>query len=473
MTNKKASSSFCHLSFDIRHSSRAPRRFLLLLLAINAMNFFDRQILAAINEPLRREWGLSDAQLGWLATAFTLLYAWAGVPLGRLADTRRRKSLLAASLAAWSGLTFASGLCRGFWSLFWARLGVGIGEAACAPVSNSLIGDLFPPGVRARAISILMAGLPLGVALSYVVGGAVAQHYGWRSAFFVAGVPGLLLALLLAPMPEPQRGMAEVHEVGAARRQGSPYLLVLGIPTMGWIIVSGALHNFNLYALSFFLPAFLIRHHQVTLQTAGFISSIVIGTAGAAGMLLSGLLGDRWIRRRANGRILLAGISLFVSAPAAYLALSQPQGSLTAFMIFQAIASLLMYVYYATVYATIHDIVEPALRGTAMALYFAAMYTLGASLGPLGTGWFSDRLARKAALDAGLPGSAVPERSKAIGLHQAMYLIPVVCVLIAVVLFAAARSVGRDKQNLQDWMRRETGGETQEPPPTLKGSKAF
>jgi MFS family permease len=225
---------------------------------------------------------------------------------------------------------------------------------------------------------------------------------------------------------------------------------------MWWIILSGALHNFSLYAISFFLPAFLIRYHHVTVQTAGFIAGIVIGTVGAAGMLLGGWLGDRWSRRRADGRMLLTAFALLLSAPAAYLALGRPPGALAAFMVFQSAASLMMYVYYATIYSTIHDIVEPALRGTAMALYFVAMYMLGASLGPVGTGWLSDHFARKAALEAGslsMAGPALPEQFRAAGLHQAMYLIPVICVLLAGVLFAGARTVRKDMQRLQDWMR--------------------
>ncbi|HYK91096.1 MAG TPA: MFS transporter, partial [Acidobacteriota bacterium] len=328
------------------------------------------------------------------------------------------------------------------------------------PASSSLIGDLYQPHARARAMSVFMVGLPLGVALSYAVGGMVAQHYGWRPAFFVAGVPGLVLGVLCLFMREPQRGGAEILGVGAARRPGSPYLLVLAIPTMGWIIISGALHNFNLYALSFFLPAFLIRYHRVSVEAAGFISAVVIGTVGAAGMLLGGWLGDLWARRRPDGRMLLACITLLASAPAVYVAISRQPGALASFMVFQALASLLMYVYYANVYSTIHDVVEPVLRGTAMALYFLAMYTLGASLGPLGTGWLSDRLARKAALGAGYPlahGTMVPDQFRAIGLQQAMYVIPAICVLLALVLFAGAVTVRKDVERLRDWMRHVSG----------------
>src|SRR5437667_300911 len=349
-------------------SDRARALFALwLLFAINAMNFFDRQILGAVNEAIRKEWGLSDTQLGWLGTAFTLLYAAVGVPLGRAADAWSRRKLLAIGLSLWSALTYASGLCRGFWPLFAVRLGVGIGEAACAPTASSLIGDLFRPLERARA-----------------------------------------------------------------------------------------LHNFYMYAISFFLPAFLIRYHHVNLQTAGFTSGIAIGLVGAVGMLLGGYLGDWLTQRTASGRLLTAALALTVSVPASFLALQQPRGALVRFMVFQGLASMMMYVYYATVYSTIHDIVEPSLRGTAMAIYFCAMYVLGGCLGPIGTGWVSDSLARRSASLAGfdLRGSAaIPEQFRAAGLHQAMYVIPGLGIVLVAVLFAGSRTVSKDMEKLQKWMR--------------------
>jgi len=192
-----------------------------LLFGINLLNFFDRQILATVTEPLRHEWSLTDTQLGWLITAFTLLYAVVGLPLGRMADTRRRSLILAIGLALWSALTVFSGFCRGFWQLFAARMGVGIGEASCAPAASSLIGDLYRPNERARAMSIFMLGLPVGVSLSYLVGGYIAQHYGWRAVFYIAGLPGLILAIAAFFLPEPVRGQSEDTKAGAAHR-GSP-----------------------------------------------------------------------------------------------------------------------------------------------------------------------------------------------------------------------------------------------------------
>jgi len=224
---------------------------------------------------------------------------------------------------------------------------------------------------------------------------------------------------------------------------------------MWWIIASGALHNFNMYAIGSFLPAFLTRYHHATVQTAGFISGIVIGSVGALGMLLGGWLGDVMRRHRANGRMLVASAAILLSAPAGYFALSQPRGALVSFMVFQGIASMMMYVYYATVYSTIQDIVEPSLRGTGMALYFFAMYVLGASLGPLGTGWASDYLARRAALEANhvwITDAVIPEQFKAVGLHQAMYMIPLLGFALAVVLFGGSLTVRKDMEKLQQWM---------------------
>ncbi len=151
---------------------------LAVLFLINMMNFFDRTIFGAIGEAIRKEWGLGDAKIGALGTAFTLLYAVVGVPFGRLSDRYPRTRIVAAGLFVWSFLTAASGLARNYWQLFAVRLGVGIGEATCAPASNSLIGDLFPNRKRAWALSVFMLGLPIGNALAYAVGGPVTQAWG-------------------------------------------------------------------------------------------------------------------------------------------------------------------------------------------------------------------------------------------------------------------------------------------------------
>ncbi|HEX8494950.1 MAG TPA: MFS transporter [Pyrinomonadaceae bacterium] len=432
-----------------------------VLFAINTMNFFDRQILGAVGEAVRREWGMSDGAMGALGTAFTLLYAFVGVPLGRLTDKQTRRWILSAGVFVWSLTTVLSGLARSFWQLFILRLGVGIGEASCAPAATSLIGDLFPANRRAKALSIFMLGLPVGVALSFAVSGTIARSYGWRAAFYVAGIPGLLCALAVLFIREPQRGASEAHQIGASQREGSPYRLVLSIPTMRWLIISGALHNFNMYAIGSFLTPFLMRYHSSDIRSANFVSMVVYGLSGAPGLILGGIIGDAVIKRRANGRLIVGGLAILCSIPFLYLALERPGGEKLGFMVLMGTGCALMYAYYSTVYSTIQDVIEPSLRGTAMALYFFAMYVLGASLGPYGTGLVSDFFTMRAARAAGVVNftQQALEPFRAAGLHTAMYIIPALGLLLTVVLFAASRTVEKDMEKLQSWMRERSAAD--------------
>jgi MFS family permease len=440
---------------------------LCVLFAINAMNFFDRQIGGVLAEPIRKEWGLTDVQVGWLATAFTLLYAAMGVPLGRLADRSNRTRILAAGVFFWSLMTAVSGLTRNFGQLFLVRLGVGVGEATCAPASASLVGDLYPARHRAKAMSAFMMGRPVGVALSYLVSSQVAARYGWRRAFLVAGVPGLLCTLGALLLREPARGENEAHTVGSRKRAGSPYLLVLATPTMGWLILSGALYNFNMYALSAFQMPYLMRYHGSSLTDAGRLSTL-LALAGIPGLLLGGLLGDRARRVRPNGRLLVAALALLLSSPLCYLALEAAPGDLLGFGLAMAFGNGLIFIYYSTVYSTIQDVIEPSLRGTAMALYFLAMYVFGASFGPLLTGSLSERFTRASATAAGVSifTRDTLEPFRGAGLHSAMYLVPMLGGVLAFVLFAAACTVRKDMEALDRWML-SLGG-SPEPVPALQ-----
>lgn len=419
---------------------------LAILFAINTMNFFDRQILGAVAEDVRREWGLSDKQIGALGTAFTLLYAVVGLPLGRLADRFHRGRMLSAGLFVWSLLTALSGMARSFRELFIVRLGVGVGEATCAPAATSLIGDLVPPTGRAKAMSIFMMGLPVGIALSFAVSGSIAQYYGWRTAFYVAGLPGAVFALVVLLLPEPVRG-AKDTVMATASASASPYRTILSIPTLWWIIASGALHNFNMYALGGFLSPMLIRYHHLESASAGMVSMATYGLSGVPGLLVGGWAADLLMRRRLDGRLIVGATALLLSAPLVYFALTCPVGDVAAFTILLAPGCALMYVYYSSVYATIHDVVAPSLRATAMALYFCAMYVLGASLGPYLTGAASDYFAMAAAARAGVvsqSAAALEPIYRAEGLHSAMYMIPLLNLALAGTLFAASTTVAKD-----------------------------
>jgi len=449
---------------------------LFVLFAINLMNFFDRQIIGGVGEGIRREWGLSDTALGLLGTVFTLLYAVVGLPLGRLSDRKPRRLILAAGVFTWSLLTALSGAARSFAQLIVARLGVGVGEATCSPASTSLIGDLVPTNQRARAVAVWMLGLPLGLGLANGAGGWILQNWGWRNAFYVAAIPGILCAVAALRITEPARGKKEEHAIGARKREGNPYWLVLSIPTMLWIIVSGALHNFNMYALGSFVAPFLVRFHHVTFQQAGWIAAAVYGFSGIVGLTAGGALADRLYKTRVDGRLIVGCGSIVICTPLMFLGLGRPAGDLVGFALLMGAGCGVMYAYYSTVYSTIHDVVEPSLRGTAMALYFCAMYLLGASLGPVGTGLVSDYFTFQKAAAAGavqpLPLGAILaaefrslvgeskgfdlralEPFRAAGLHTAMFVVPILAALLALVLFAASRTVAADVARLRQWTR--------------------
>lgn len=436
---------------------------LAVLFAINVVNFFDRTILGAVGEPLRKEWHLSDTALGTLGTAFTLVYAIVGLPFGRLADKLNRTRVLGVGVFVWSLLTAASGMCTSFAQLFIVRLGVGLGEASCAPTASSLIGDLFPPNKRSNAISLFMLGLPCGIALSFVVGGFVARSYGWQAAFFVAAAPGFACALAaFFVLREPKRGASEVHDIGAQRRVGSPIKIVLSIPSMWPIVLSGALHNFNMTAISAFLGSFLIRYHHVDVARAGSYGMFVYGLSGVPALVLGGLLADKLSARGQGARMTLASATFFLAAPLTYVGIDAAPGSPMAFAVPMGLGVACMYVYYSATYSTIQDLVEPSMRGTAMAIYFCAMYLLGAAIGPLVMGRLSDHYTLVAAAAAGVSDATGPalEPFKGAGLRKAMYLVPALNLALGVCMLMARRTVPRDVERLRAWMSGRTDEKT-------------
>ena len=410
-----------------------------VLFAINILNFYDRHVPAALVEPMRKEFHLSDTQIGLIGSAFIWIYAIIGVPLGRIADTASRKKLLAWGVVIWTALTASAGLATTYTFLLFSRVGVGVGEAACAPTATSWLGDLFPPDKRSRVLALFMLGVPVGGALGYFFSGPIAQAYGWRAAMVFAAVPALLLVPALLMLDEPQRGASELHPAPLVR---ASMWNVLRIPTLWWIIVSGALLNFNAYAFGTFLPAFLSRVHGVSLAKSGIDTGIVYLLGGVSGGIVAGYLGDFIVHRRKDGRLLCAAVLALVAIPFACVGILQPAGSLYLAMAFLAVTYASLTTYYGLVYSAIQDIVAPNQRASAMAIYFMAMYMCGASFGPLFTGKLSDVLAHRAALLAGSP--SVTETFRAVGLQQAMLVIPVLCTALAFVLYMGSRTIIAD-----------------------------
>jgi len=412
----------------------------LVLCGINLLNFYDRQAPGALVEPMRREFGLSDTQIGLLGSMFIWVYALAGVPLGRVADVWSRKKLLTIGVTVWSALTAASGLAANFSFLVFTRLGVGVGEAVCAPVGTSWIGDLFPAKRRARVLSVFMLGVPIGGALSFLLCGPIAQVWGWRTALVSAAAPAIILVPLLLLVREPARGASEEGPASTSEVKGS-VLALLRIRTLWWIILSGALLNFNMYALATFLPAFMTRVHGYSVARAGVTCGIVYLIGGVCGGLLGGQLGDLVASSARNARLWMAAIIALAGAPIMYYGVTRPAGFAGAALLAIGVGYGAFNTYYGPVYASIQDIVPANQRALTMSVYFMAMYLCGASFGPLLTGRLSDFMARRAMHAA---GAASLVGFRAVGLQKAMVIMPILSVALAIVLYLGSRTMNRD-----------------------------
>ena len=418
---------------------------LLVLFLINFLNFFDRVIPSIVLEPVRKEFMLSDTMLGVITTAFTLVYAVAGIPLGRLADKYRRTRILSTGVFIWSLTTAACGFAWNFVSFFLFRVGVGVGEASCAPAANSMIGDLYPAEKRGRALGIFMLGLPLGAVAAFAGAGQLAHHFGWRATFLFAAVPGLLVAALAWFLKEPARGAQERYSLDARAAVDQPFRRIIATPRVWWIILSGVVYNVAAYGMNTFLPALLIRYHGLNVAQAGGISAVVLGLTGLIGLTVGGWVADALHRRFARGRLLLGAVALLVAGPLIWFGLNQPIGRVVSLTGLLCAGWLLFFLYYVTVYASLQDVVEPRLRATAMAVYFFFQYVLGAAFGSTVAGMLSDHFAQQAM--AAASAVTMSDAFRASGLQVSLsYLIPSAVFISGLSLLGAAFSFVRDAE---------------------------
>jgi len=276
-------------------SRRALTLFLLVL--VYTFNFIDRQIVGILAVPIKADLGLSDTQLGLMGgLAFALFYTGLGIPVAILADRFSRTWIMTGALVIWSAMTAACGLAHNFWQLFLARLGVGVGEAGGVAPAYSLISDMFPPGQRARALSIYSFGIPIGSALGIVFGGVIASMIDWRFAFFAVGIAGVILApIFRLTVREPERGRFDTQQ--EKRPPPAPSAIVralVGKPSF-WLISLGASCSSMMgYGLFFWLPSFFVRSHGLTLLDASLFYGAALLIGGLAGIWAGGWLGDRF-----------------------------------------------------------------------------------------------------------------------------------------------------------------------------------
>lgn len=426
--------------------SPSSTKILLMLFLANFLNVYDRVIPAVLVEPMRQAFNLGDFHIGMVGTAFTVVYALAGIPIGRWADKGSRSRVIGAGLIVWSGFTAISAAATGFTSFLLARIGVGIGEAACAPGANSLIGDLYPERLRSRAVGLFMLGLPLGTVAGFFTVSALATYFdSWRAPFLIASVPGILLGLFFLVTRDPPKTTSPASLLKKATSLG-PVMSVLAIPTMRWIILTGIGYNFAAYAVGTFLVPLMQRYFQLGLAEAAMSVGVIFGVTGLLALTVGGVLAD-WVKQKAsNGRLVLCSLSMALASVLTWWALAGASSAM-AFCFLFGLGWLAGYLYIVCVYPTVQELVVPELRATAMAVFFAAFYLGGAAFGSVVVGAVSDHLATAAQLAAG--AMQLTDRHRAIGLHDALMLVPVALLIGSFAAWRASQTFGSDIQRLK------------------------
>jgi MFS family permease len=375
---------------------------LAILAFINLFNYLDRYVVAALVESLKHsELALSDAQLGSLMSGFLIVFALVAPVFGALGDRYSRPRLIAFGVGCWSLATALSGLAGSFATLFAARASVGVGEAAYVTVGPSLLSDYFPRGQRGRVMAIFFCAIPVGSALGYVVGGLMGAHFGWRTAFFVAGIPGLALALLCLGLPDPPRGSQDPDSPGvdspgagsesttkSASGSRATYLRLLGNRPYVLTVLGYAAYTFAMGGLAYWMPAFLERTRGVPAGEATVSFGIIVVITGFIGTFAGGWLGDYCAKYSQRAYLWISAIATLAAVPFAWVALTE--SSKTTYLVCMVMAQLLMFLSTGPINASIVNLVLPTQRASANALGVLSIHLLGDVPSPLLIGIVSD-----------------------------------------------------------------------------------
>jgi predicted MFS family arabinose efflux permease len=376
----------------IRFLERPYRlKLVAVLFVVCTFNFADRAVFSALAQTIKADLQLSDLQLGMLqGIVFAALYAAVGLPIGLLAERLKRTHILAAATAIWSAATVATGMAGSFAQLAASRLLVGMGEAGFMPTTASMVGDVTPRSRRASTMSLILIGTPAGYLIGAPLAGYLSDGFGWRTAFFVFGVPGIAVALALPfLLREPPRGLAD----GEATRVEAPPVRefmreVWGNPTLKWVIAGGSLAGFGMTAISQFLAVFLARTHELDVREAAAAYGTVSGISLAIGLLSGGMVTDALSRRDPRWPAWGAAIGLVLAVPTYLLAFHAP--SLWAAMGLLLCAGAMLLFYFAPANGMIQNLLPARMRASGIALY-SLLYTLiGSGLGPVFVGGASD-----------------------------------------------------------------------------------
>jgi MFS family permease len=377
-------------------SIRYSRYALGLLLAVNLLNYIDRQVLFAVFPLIKIDLSLSDTALGFLGSAFMLSYLLFAPLFGWLGDHWSRTRLASGGLVVWSLATALAGFAPGYRTLLAARATVGIGEASFGTVSPGLIADFFPKERRGQILAWFYVAIPVGSALGYLLGGVLGQRYGWHAAFLLVGVPGLLLAVPLALLRTPPRGGDAALPGGKGKIAAEGYEALFRNRSFVCNTLAMAAMTFAIGGLAQWIPSFLYRVHSLDVAKGNTMFGATTVLAGILGTLAGGWLGDRWQKKSGKGYLLVSGWGFLIGAPFAAWAILAP--GLTGCMTAIFIAEFFLFLNTGPLNTVIINVTLPAVRAMAFAVNIFFIHALGDAVSPSILGWLSDLWGLRSAL---------------------------------------------------------------------------
>lgn len=363
------------------------------LTLVYSFNFIDRQLLAILQESIKADLLLSDAQLGLLTGfAFAVFYVTAGLPIASWADRGNRRNIVSLSLFVWSFMTAISGFAQNYWQLLLARIGVGVGEAGGSPPSHSMISDIFAPESRASALGFYSTGVSFGILFGFLFGGWLNEYFGWRVAFLIVGVPGVLLAFLVRfTMAEPIRGLNEKRKV---QPEGTSIRAVMALlwqrRSFRHMAMGAAMNAFAGYSVANWVASYMIRSYQMPTGELGTWLALVIGVGGAIGVFGSGVVADRLGKRDKRWYMWMPAVACAIAFPfqfGIYFA-TEPYFALVMLIV----PAVLSNAYLGATIATVHGLVGLRMRALASAILFFILNIIGLGAGPSSVGLLSDLL---------------------------------------------------------------------------------
>jgi MFS family permease len=382
----------------------AARYALGLLLAISIVNYLDRQVINILNESIKKSLHLADWQLGMLTgLAFGLLYTFLGLPIARAAERGDRPRIIAAAAGLWSVFTLVCGLVQNFTQLALARVGVGVGEAGCTPPAHSLIMDYVAPEKRSSALAFYGLGPPIGGLLGLAIGGLVADAYGWRAAFLVAGVPGLIFAVLAATtLIEPRKTLTVQTRAEKLFSLKEMFAFVRNKRSYWWLGAAITLNVFISLGFGGYLGSFFFRNHTVELaalaksfglKSGGFLGlslGILSGIGGGVGTWLGGNIADRLGPSDPRRYLYVPAVASLLGAPLFMAMLLAP--SIVVSLAFYGLFFLVSTTWYGPAFTAWFSLVPPRMRATNSAFSLFVSNLVGLGLAPIGVGKLSDML---------------------------------------------------------------------------------